>query len=138
MSSPTQRAKQLLKRHGWSVAIVEKWNAFAPRPGGGKGVKQDLFGFIDLIVMRTNLPIIGIQVTSTSNMQARMDKSCENPMLKIWLSTGALFEVWGWSKKGNTGKQKRWMLDRQSVEHFEMEPIEIDIPGTIIRATKMI
>lgn len=106
--SPTQRALKVLRDQGWTVAIVEKWNPHAK-------VRQDLFGFIDLLAMKQGV-LLGVQVTSTSNMNARKDKALESPNLRAWLITGNQFEVWGFAKKGPRGKRKLWQLDRQPFE----------------------
>jgi hypothetical protein len=71
MSSPTARTLAECKKRGWTVQVVEKWNAFAK-------VRVDLFGFIDLVAMDGKC-IYGIQSTSGSNLSARLKKIGAEP-----------------------------------------------------------
>ena len=96
-TSPTQRTLSLCKRHGWTCQVVERWNSFAR-------VRQDLFGFIDLVAM-DGKTIIGIQATSGSNVSARLRKIAENPKSAEWLQSGARLFVHGWRK---IAKTRRW------------------------------
>lgn len=129
-SLPTQRTIKILKKHGWQVQVVEKFNQFAK-------VRQDLFGFIDLLAMRHGI-LLGIQACAAGDMPKRRDKALALPNLKLWLSTGNMFEVWGWSKKGARNQTKHWALDRIPIERFDMDPLTIDIPGSILRGSVMI
>ncbi len=108
MPTPTSRSLEYLRETGYKTAIVEKWNAHAK-------LKQDLFGFIDLLGMKPGEPLLGIQATSGGNVSARIKKSCNLPELKIWLETGCKFEVWGWSKKGRRGEKKTWKIRKVSI-----------------------
>lgn len=104
--SPTQRALAHCKKHGWTAQVVERWNSYAR-------VRVDLLGCIDLIVLdgQGGGPL-GVQVTSGSNVAARMQKAREEPRLLAWLSAPARFEVWGYRKVGPRGKRKVWELRR--------------------------
>lgn len=74
-------------------------------------IRQDLFGFIDIVAIKEGeAGVFGIQATSDSNISARVHKSEANPLLKVWLSGGNKFQVWGWGKKGPKGKRKTWEL----------------------------
>ena len=102
--SPTQRTIAYLKKMGYSVAIVEKWNMFAK-------IRQDLFGFIDIVAIKEGENgVFGIQATSDANASTRVHKCEANPLLKVWLDAGNKFQVWGWGKKGAKGKRKLWEL----------------------------
>jgi len=46
MISPTQRTLLALRKRGCLAAVVEKFNAYVVRPDGGRGIRQDLFGFL--------------------------------------------------------------------------------------------
>ena len=85
--SPTQRALAFCKAQGWTVQVVERWNQWA-------GVRQDVFGCIDLLVLdgQGGGPL-GVQVTSGSNVAARLTKSRAEPRLQQWLASPARFEV---------------------------------------------
>ena len=67
--SPTQRTlKRLRDSEDYPlVSIVERWNAFAK-------IRQDLFGIIDLLAIDSKGNTVGIQVTSYSNISARVKK----------------------------------------------------------------
>jgi hypothetical protein len=103
--TPTQRTKQHLEHHGYRVAIVERWNAFAR-------IRQDLYGFIDLLAMKPHHPLLAIQCTSTGNLPARVKKIQASEHYPIWLSTGCHLEAWGWAKRGERGKRKTWTLKK--------------------------
>lgn len=113
MSSPTQRTREWLRKRGITSQIVERWNSHAR-------VRQDLFGFADLLAIQTR--IIAIQVTSGSSVSARVDKIFAEPRAREWLAAGGLIEVHGWrklvvrTKDGKLGKAKRWALRRIAVE----------------------
>ena len=51
MMTPTARSLAYLRRRGALCAVVERFNAFVTRPDGGKGVRMDLFGFIDVLAV---------------------------------------------------------------------------------------
>lgn len=100
--SPTSRTLEVLRQKSGAVQIVEKWNPFA-------GIRQDLFGCIDIVYCnRETRKIIGVQATSDTNHNARINKSCAEPRLVEWLKCGGEFEVWSWGKRGARGKVKKW------------------------------
>lgn len=102
--SPTQRTLAKLREDGYVCAIVEKWNPYAR-------IRQDLFGFIDVVAIRsTDAGVLGIQTTSGSNISARISKIQASPYYQIWKSSGNRIEVWGWSKKGKKGERKTWQV----------------------------
>ena len=57
--SPTQRTLKANKNLGRKCGIVERWQQY----GGKFGVRQDLFGFIDIIAIDEFEGIVGIQST---------------------------------------------------------------------------
>lgn len=89
--SPTQKAIQVCKDNGWTYQVVERWNAFAK-------VRQDLFGFIDILVIRPGR-IMGIQATSCSNHSARVKKINEEPKAVEWIRAGGEIHVWSFEGK---------------------------------------
>jgi hypothetical protein len=103
-TSPTSRSLAYLKPSALTVSVVERWNAHAK-------IRQDLFGFIDLLALYP-LTIIGIQATTRSNVPARIKKSLAEPRLAMWLRAGGKYEVHGWSKKGG---KKTWILKRVTI-----------------------
>jgi len=108
-SSPTTRSLALMRKEGYVCAIVEHFNAWA-------GVRQDLYGFIDIVCLRGDKRgILGIQTTSTGNINARIKKIKDNPIYKLWLKCGNGIQVQGWSKKGAKGKVKHWTVKKVDI-----------------------
>lgn len=100
--SPTERTKAKLKAEGWPlVAVVEHWNPFAH-------VRQDLFGFVDVLAVRDN-EILAVQCTTGDHVADRVKKIKSNSASLVWLaSSSRRLVVWGFSKTGLRGKRKRW------------------------------
>lgn len=104
-TTPTQRTLRALRDRGLVCAIVEKWNQYA----GPFGIRQDLFGIIDVLALDPQRGVIGVQSTG-QDFAGHMEKlkterfeECRN-----WLSTpGTSLELWGWRKvrkvRGGTG-----------------------------------
>ena len=105
--SPTQRSLKELRRLGYTVQVVERWNPFAH-------IRQDLFGFIDILAIRPG-EILGVQATSAANHASRVTKSSQHGNFRPWRSAGGLFEVWSWRQGGPRGKRKTWMLRREVI-----------------------
>lgn len=100
-TSPTQRSLKLLRDEGYSAWIVEHWNAFV-------GIRQDLFGFIDIVAIREDVPgVLAIQTTSGNNLSARRKKISDNGYAKIWLKAGNKIQIHGW-RKLKEGKRSLW------------------------------
>lgn len=99
--SPTQRTMAEVKRLGGRAAIVERWNPHAH-------VRQDLFGFIDVLAIvpcdATHhhysgfAALIAIQATTQANAAARVGKILGLEAARLWLRTSNMIEVWGWRK----------------------------------------
>lgn len=103
--SPTQKSLAYLRHQGWRVAVTEHWNAWAH-------VRQDLFGFCDLLaVCPTEKPMM-VQVTSASNVSARVTKIIGLPVCTDMLRGGFTIVVHGWDKKNLTVQEI--VLDRES------------------------
>ena len=104
-TSPTKRALAYCKAQGWTAQVVERWNPWAK-------VRQDLFGFIDLVVLKPGIGIVGVQVTSDAHVAERVNKirtTCKDTANE-WLRANGVIEVWGWAKRGARGKRKVWTL----------------------------
>lgn len=67
-----------------------------PEPKGPPGVKRDLYGFGDLLVLDGEPGALLIQATSRDNVAARLRKIREIPEARRWLAAGNRIEVWGW------------------------------------------
>lgn len=105
MSTPTTRTLALLRERGVRAGIVEKWNPHAR-------VRQDLFGFIDIVALDDDRGIVGIQCTAGSAHAARRTKiqtEMREPAL-AWLACGGFIEIWSWSKNkgGKRGGRTMW------------------------------
>lgn len=101
-TSPTQRSLKLLRDRGYKVGVVEHWNAYV-------GIRQDLFGFIDLIAVKEGEPVLAVQTTSYANTSAREKKIRSIPESEVWLKAGGAIEVHGW-KHTPHGKVLRWTV----------------------------
>ena len=115
--SNTQRTLRALRQQGCLCGIVERFNAYA----GKFGVRQDLFGFIDIIALYPD-GIYGIQ--SCGQSFAEHDrKILENEIAPEWLKTGGYIALWGWRKvlKKRGGKQKVW---KPRVKVYQLEDFD--------------
>ena len=111
--TPTQRTMKELKDRGIRAAVVEKWNMHVIRPGGGRGIRQDLFGIIDILALDHSRGFVGIQVTSGNEFSSHHKKlTQEKPEECInWLKTPrGYLELWAWRKVKvkRGGKAKVW------------------------------
>ncbi len=98
----TLRTTKLLRDQGYTVATVEYYNYFTKR-------KHDLFGCIDLLAIG-NGETLAIQVTSKSNMSARIKKIENNDALPEMIRSGWRILVHGWWKNKS---------NRYEVKEFE-------------------
>jgi hypothetical protein len=104
----TQRTIRELKNNGRVCAIVEKWN-----PHVGKfGIRQDLFGIIDIIALDPERGVVGVQCCS-GGFAAHYRKITEEMVQETmdWLQTpGTVLEIWCWRKlkKIRGGKAMVW------------------------------
>lgn len=102
MTTPTQRTLKRLREAGWEAAVVEKWNPHAR-------IRQDLFGFADVLAFKPGQTPILCQVTTTGTA-ARIRKIKEEPRALSALKSGFRIEVHGWRKVKvkRGGKAMRW------------------------------
>lgn len=102
--SPTILTLELYRSSGWTCEITERWNPFAK-------VRQDLFGFIDVIAV-TNGVTVGIQTTTYANRLARVKKIIHevNVAAYRWLQAGNEIHVVSW-KKIKDGKKTLYAAD---------------------------
>lgn len=107
--SPTQRTLKWLRDQGYTAAIVERWNPYAK-------VRQDLFGFIDIIAIRASSEgALAVQCTSGPNHSARRTKIEETEDAQTWLAGGNRIMIVSWSKRGPRGKRKVWTVRVEDV-----------------------
>jgi len=93
LSSLNQRTITLLEERGYVCDTVESYNAFTRR-------KKDLFGLFDILAIGKG-ETIAIQLTSKSNMSARIKKISNSPYLAEVLRSKWRILVIGWFKKEN-------------------------------------
>lgn len=97
--SPTQRSKKLLEERGYLVAVVEHWNPHAR-------IRQDLFGFIDLIALGGDRTL-AVQTTTGSNAAARVKKIREHPnLVGVTVIGGWSVVVHAWTRPA---KSRSWV-----------------------------
>ena len=103
--SPTQRTLKANRNLGRICGIVERWQQY----GGKFGIRQDLFGFIDIIAIDEHYGIVGIQSTG-QDFSGHVKKIMElEEIVKKWLDHAPL-ELWSWRKvkKVRGGKAMIW------------------------------
>ena len=109
--SPTAQALAELRADGYEVGVVER-----RLPIPGLWVTQDLFGIIDLVAMKPGEPLLAVQVTSRSNINARITKALAGGKAKTWVSTGNKFEIVGFGGKKTSKRTVVMGLDGLFVE----------------------
>lgn len=107
--TPTQRTLQLLREQGIPAQSVERWNPYV----GPHGIRQDLFGWIDIIGMIRGQGILAIQTCTGSGFSARLKKILDSECterVEDWLASKGLAQIWAWRKvkKQRGGKQMVW------------------------------
>lgn len=102
-TSPTQRSLKYMRDKGYQSAVVEHWNAFAR-------IRQDLYGFIDIIAVGDG-ETVGVQTTTSSNMAARATKIRLSTSLPKLLFAGWRIVVHGWVKR----KNGRWEVREEEI-----------------------
>lgn len=109
--SPTARSLKYLRQQGMLAGVVERFNP-------GARCYNDLFGFIDIVVLDGAPGVLGVQTTTVSNQAARMTKITSDALaepIRRWLGAGNRIHVHGWAKKGPRGKRKTWQVSVTAV-----------------------
>ena len=104
--TPTSRSLKWLRENGWDACVVEKFNIYAK-------VRQDAFGYGDILACHPLRGIALVQTTSTGNMSARRKKIAGIPQSARWMKCGGMVIIHGWAKRGPRGKAKRWTLSEE-------------------------
>ena len=93
-TSPTQRTLARLRKENYDLhSITEYYNFFSK-------TRHDLFGIIDILALHKG-DTIAIQVTSYSNIGARVKKISESPSIGFIRDAGWTILVEGWKKEKN-------------------------------------
>jgi hypothetical protein len=107
---------QLLRRSGYLCDVCERWLPYA-------NVRKDLFGFLDILAISRREPgILGIQVTTGSNLSHRLAKAKSRPELPLWLKVAG-FEVWAWQKRSGRWEVRRVAVTREDLAAVVVQPI---------------
>lgn len=120
-STTTARTLERCRRYGWRAEKVEQWVSFVgkdeapakePRKGP-RGVRRDLFGFLDVLVLDGKPGLLGIQATGgRGDLAKHLAKLLQRPSdptqlprwhqlvetMHAWLSAGCRLELWSWRK----------------------------------------
>lgn len=91
--TPMTESLALLRKEGYHVEIVEKWNHFAK-------CKQDLFGILDIVALGT-AETLGVQTTSRDHISHRRVKILASPILPKLREAGWRILIHGWDKDSN-------------------------------------
>lgn len=102
----TQRTIAEISKRSTTLRIgkTEHWNKFGVRSSdGAPGIRQDLFGFCDLLVLDLERGFIAVQTTGKdfSGHYKKLTTECRDACLD-WLKAGngrSAIELWSWSKK---------------------------------------
>lgn len=108
--SPVQRTMREVRIRGNICAVTEKYNPHV----GPHGIRQDLFGIVDILVLDPSRGFVGIQACGSSFAahwkKLTEDQKCVEACI-AWLTTpGGVLEVWSWRKVKleRGGKAERW------------------------------
>jgi hypothetical protein len=82
-----------LNKLGWTCQIVEKWIP-------GANVRQDAFGFGDILAYHMTSGICLVQTTTWGNFNARKAKIDVSPHKPLWKCAGGRILLHGWGDKG--------------------------------------
>jgi hypothetical protein len=88
--TPTARSLAYLRDQGYHAEVVEQTKRVP-----GKVWKVDLWNFIDIIAIRRG-EVLGVQVTSRSNVSSRVKKITDSPLLPLVREAGIRVLVQGW------------------------------------------
>lgn len=96
--SPTQLSLRKLKNDGYTtIQVVEVWIPFSR-------TRRDLFNAWDILAVKDG-HTVAVQVTTKSNMSARVNKISENEHLNNLRDANWTLLVHGWYKENN-----RWQV----------------------------
>jgi hypothetical protein len=106
----------LLRTEGYVVALAERWIP-------GRTIRVDMLGVGDLLACRPGDrgPLL-VQVTTNSNLSARISKARAEPRLHALLGCGGRFQLHGWFKRHG-----RWQVRRVALRAGDLEPVELSV-----------
>ncbi len=99
--TPQARATKQLREEGYEVGVVERISRVR-----GMTWRNDLFGAFDLLAVNSLGDVKAVQVTSRSNVAARVNKLAELPVLGWLRKAGWTLLVMGYGKTKTLGDWK--------------------------------
>lgn len=101
--TPTQHTLNHFRKNNYLAAVVEHWNSHA-------AIRQDLFGFVDVVAVGQAGETIFVQATTWDNISTRVRKILDDSELRrrafrLCLQNSVC--VVGW--KQSAGKGSRWV-----------------------------
>ena len=113
-NSSSKRTLELFRAKGYTCAVTERWNPFAH-------VRQDLFGFIDILAISEWNGILGLQVTNQGEVPAHARKLNDCKAAEKWLRAGGKIIMVEWkTKPSKEGRRRFWHY------RFWSHPFKID------------
>ncbi len=105
---PTQRTLEMLRKDGAIAQVVERWQIIPGHPGGG--VRQDLFGCIDVVAI---IPPDTDIVKAAAESKARYDAECKVglPFGLPWQATATLAGIQCGADSGHSGHKKKCLAE---------------------------
>lgn len=86
--SPMQRSLKHLRESGYACFITEHF---------ARGLRHDLFGWCDILALKEG-EVLAVQVTSRSNVAARVNKITDSGTICSVRAAGIRVLVQGWGK----------------------------------------
>lgn len=108
-ASTTKLSLDHLRGLGYVVDVVERW---VPAPAGGRQVRRDLFGILDLVALRGG-ETLGVQTTTYGELSRRARKIAESEHVGALREAGWRLVVHGWHQPG--GPRTRYRLEELDV-----------------------
>lgn len=112
---PTERTLKWLREQGYLAGVVERWMQWAQKKEGRGGNRVDLFGFADILAVKSMEPALAVQCFGESAWTLHVEKITGDPKIaenvRIWLSGGhrVIFVSWRRTKlfRGSTAIRYR-------------------------------
>lgn len=81
-------------------------------------VRKDLFGLVDNVVLRPDLPLLFIQNCSEGSLAQHRDKAYQSKLLSLIARSGVDFELWEWRRRPHPLNKRKlsWRLRKQALE----------------------
>lgn len=112
--STTKATLAELRKRDILAGVTEKWNPHAH-------IRQDLWGFVDIIAVEPDGDTVGIQTTVMTGRNAHLAKmrkgSTLNNAIRFLQGKNTRIELWLWRKlkEKRGGKRERWEPEVQVV-----------------------